>query len=212
MDATQYTNFLISALKLLASKCRDGALAYVCMDWRHAGELINAGKEAFSELKNLCVWAKDRAGMGSFYRSQHELIFVFKTGNAPHLNNIQLGKFGRYRSNIWEYPAASSFSRSKEEGNLLALHPTPKPAAMVADAILDCTKRGDIVIDSFLGSGTSLIAAEKVGRRCFGLELAPKYVDVAVRRWEAFTGKAAVHAHSGLTFAQAEQEVVNAQL
>src|SRR5438874_2711268 len=138
---------------------------------------LAAGREAYSELKNLCVWVKDNGGMGSLYRSQHELVFVFKHGRSGHRNNVQLGQFGRNRSNIWRYPGANSFARGGEEGNLLALHPTVKPVAMVADAILDASARGDIVLDAFLGSGTTLIAAEGTGRRCYGLELDPGYVD-----------------------------------
>ena len=148
-------------------------LIYVCIDWRHIGELLAAGHEADHELKNMCVWVKDNGGMGSLYRSQHELVFVFKTGRGGHRNNVQLGRFGRNRSNVWHYPGPTPSPASREEGNLLALHPTVKPVAMVADAILDCTARGDIVLDGFLGSGTTLIAAERTGRRCYGLELDP---------------------------------------
>ena len=138
--------------------------------------------------------------MGSLYRSQHELVFVFKHGRNGHCNNVQLGRFGRNRSNIWRYPGANSFARCGDEGNLLALHPTVKPVAMVADAILDCSARGEIVLDSFLGSGTTLIAAERTGRRCYGLELDPAYVDTIVRRWQALTGGSARHAASGHSF------------
>jgi len=137
---------------------------------------------------------------------------VFKNGTAPHINNIQLGQFGRSRSNIWEYPCAASFSRSEEEGNVLALHPTPKPVAMIADAILDCSKRGDIVLDAFLGSGSTLIAAQKVGRICYGLELDPRYCDVTVRRWQTYSGKAALQAQSKRTFSEIEEEVMHANL
>ena len=177
-----------------------GALLYVCIDWRHLGELLAAGREADARLENLCVWVKDNAGMGSLYRSQHELIFVFKTGRGRHRNNVQLGRFGRSRSNVWHYPGANSFSRKTEEGNLLALHPTVKPVALVADAILDCTAHGDIVLDGFLGSGTTVIAAERTGRRCYGLELDPGYVDTIIRRWQALTGGIARHADSGRSF------------
>ena len=173
---------------------------FICMDWRHVEELLAAGRAAYGELKNLCVWVKDNAGMGSLYRSQHELVFVFKHGRNGHRNNVQLGQFGRNRSNVWRYPGANSFARCGEEGNLLALHPTVKPVAMVADAILDCSARGDIVLDAFLGSGTTLIAAERTGRRCYGLELDPAYVDTIVRRWQALTGGSARHAASGRSF------------
>jgi hypothetical protein len=155
------------------------------------------------------VWVKDNGGMGSLYRSQHELVFVFKHGRQPHRNNVMLGMHGRNRSNVWSYPCATSFSRSSDEGNLLGLHPTVKPAAMVADAIMDATSRRDIVLDGFLGSGTTLIAAERTGRRCFGLELDPLYVDTIVRRWQAFTKNDAHHAVSGRSFADVEDEEVS---
>src|SRR5881275_2490721 len=172
--------------------------------------LLAAGREAYSELKNLCVWVKDNGGMGSLYRSQHELVFVFKHGRGGHRNNVQLGRFGRNRSNVWDYPGANSFVRSGE-GNLSALHPTVKPVAMVADAILDCSARGDIVLDGFLGSGTTVIAAERAGRRCCGLELDPAYVDTAISRWQALTGGKARHAASGRSFDDlaGEAEVVD---
>jgi DNA modification methylase len=144
--------------------------------------------------------------MGSFYRSRHELVFVFKHGRAPHRNNIQLGQFGRNRTNVWEYPSPSSFARPGEEGNLLALHPTVKPAALVADAIMDASARGEIVLDGFLGSGTTIIAAERTGRRCCGLELDPLYVDTIIRRWQAYTGEGARHGTSGRSFGELEAE------
>src|SRR5260370_33745355 len=147
-----------------------------------------AGGEIAAELETLCVWTKDHSGRGSLYRSQHELVFVFKTGAGPHRNHVQLGRFGRNRSNVWHYPGVNSFSRKTEEGNLLDLHPTVKPAALVADAILDCTARGDIVLDGFLGSGTTVIAAERTGRRCYGNELDPAYVDTIIHRWQTLPG------------------------
>jgi DNA modification methylase len=200
MDRTEFTDFLSQAFRNLAAFSIDGALHYICADWRHIQELLTAGREPYGEPKNLCVWVKDNAGMGSLYRSQHELVFVFKYGRQGHRNNIQLGQFGRNRSNVWRYPGANSFARCGEEGNLSALHPTVKPAAMVADAILDCSARGDIVLDAFLGSGTTVIAAERTGRRCYGLELDPAYVDTVVRRWQALTGGNARHAVSGRNF------------
>ena len=200
MDGAEFTAFLAGALRNFAAFSLDGSLHYVCMDWRHLEELLAAARGAYGELKNLCVWVKDKAGMGSLYRSQHELVFVFKHGRNGHRNNVQLGQFGRNRSNIWHYPGARSFSRCGEEGNLLALHPTVKPVALVADAILDCSARGDIVLDGFLGSGTTVIAAERTGRRCFGLELDPGYVDTILRRWQALTGGSARHAVSGRSF------------
>jgi len=205
MNETEFTDFLAGAFRLLASSSKEGSIHFVCMDWRHMSELLAAGRRVYQELKNLCVWAKDNAGMGSLYRSQHELIFVFKKGQSAHRNNVQLGQFGRCRSNVWQYPGANSFSRSTDEGNLLALHPTVKPVAMVADAIMDCSARGDVVLDPFPGSGTTLIAAERVGRTCYGLELDPKYVDTIIRRWQAFTGKSAIHEVSHRSFREMEE-------
>jgi DNA modification methylase len=170
------------------------------MDWRHAAELLAAGKQVYTELKNLCVWTKDNAGMGSLYRSAHELVFVFKHGRGRHRNNVERGRYGRNRSNVWPYPCARSFSRSSDEGNLAAMHPTVKPVQLVADALLDCTERGGIVLDAFLGSGTTLIAAERTGRVCRAIEIDPLYVDAAIRRWQAHTGDQARHTETGRTF------------
>jgi DNA modification methylase len=212
MTKTEFTGFLGQAFRNLAAFSVDGSLHYVCMDWRHLEELLAAGREAYTELKNLCVWVKDNGGMGSLYRSQHELVFVFKHGRSGHRNNVQLGQFGRNRSNIWRYPGANSFARGGEEGNLLPLHPTVKPVAMVADAILDASARGEVVLDSFLGSGTTLIAAERTGRRCYGMELDLVYVDTIVRRWQQLSGGSAVHGISGRSFDDLarEAEVANA--
>jgi DNA modification methylase len=200
MDKAEFTAFLGQALRNMAAFSAAGSLHYICMDWRHIEELLTAGAEAYGELKNLCVWAKDNAGMGSLYRSQHELVFVFKQRGGAHRNNVQLGQFGRNRSNVWHYPGVNSFARCGEEGNLSALHPTVKPVALVADAILDCTERGGIVLDAFLGSGTTVIAAERTGRRCYAMELDPVYVDTAIRRWQALTGGKAHHAAGGRLF------------
>jgi DNA modification methylase len=200
MNKAEFTAFLGHALRNLAAFSAAGSLHYICMDWRHLDELLTAGAEAYGELKNLCVWVKDNAGMGSLYRSQHELILVFKQRGGAHRNNVQLGQFGRSRSNVWNYPGANSFARSGAEGNLLALHPTVKPVALVADAILDCTERGAIVLDAFLGSGTTVIAAERTGRCCYGVEFDPVYVDTAIRRWQVLTGGKARHAASGRLF------------
>jgi DNA modification methylase len=205
MSVAQFTAFLARVFFLLARYSLDGAIHFVCMDWRHMAEVLAAGAQVYTELKNLCLWIKNHTGMGAFYRSRHELIFVYKHGRAPHRNNILLGKFGRDRSNVWPYPSPRTPS---EEGNLLALHPTIKPVRLVADAILDCTARGDIVLDGFLGSGTTVIAAERTGRRCFGLELDPLYVDTIVRRWQAYTGEQARLASSGRSFDELEAEVV----
>jgi DNA modification methylase len=177
------------------------------MDWRHFVELHAAGRAAQLELLNVCVWAKSSAGMGSLYRSQHELVFVFRNGRESHRNNIQLGRFGRDRSNLWNYSGAAGL-RASEEGNLIALHPTVKPVAMIADAIMDVSARGDIVLDPFLGAGTTIIAAERTGRRCYGIEMDPLYVDTTIRRWQAHTRGTARHA-SGRTFNEMEAEVKN---
>ena len=207
MSEKEFRRFLSKACALLGRYSVPEALHFVCMDWRHMGELLAAGREVYSELKNVCVWVKDNAGMGSLYRSQHELVFVFKRGRGSHRNNVQLGQYGRNRTNVWNYPCANSFSRSGDEGKLLSLHPTVKPAALVADAIMDCTDRHDVVLDSFLGSGTTVIAAERTGRRCYGLELDPVYVDVIVRRWQSYTRQTARHAETGRSFAEVEAEV-----
>jgi hypothetical protein len=200
MTDVEFVTFLKKSLGLLARHSENGSVHFICMDWRHMGELLAAGNQVYNTLLNLCVWAKDTGGMGSFYRSQHELVFVFRNGNASHRNNIQLGKFGRNRTNVWKYPGASTFSRQGDEGNLLAMHPTVKPVAMVADAILDCSAPGDVVLDTFLGSGTTLMAATRSGRICFGMELDPLYVDLAIRRWQRHTGGYAVHAETGVKF------------
>jgi len=170
----------------------------VFMDWRHAGELLSAGAEVYSELKNIIVWVKTNAGQGSFYRSQHEFIFVFKSGSAPHANNFELGQRGRTRSNVWNYAGANSFKAGRMDE--LAMHPTVKPAALIADAMRDCSGRGDIVLDPFMGSGTTIVAAERVGRVAYGLELDPLYVDVAIRRWQAYSKQDAINAETGLSF------------
>ena len=200
MDKAGFTAFLGQACRNLAAFSLGGSIHYVCMDWRHLDEILAAGRDAYGELKNLCVWIKDNGGMGSLYRSQHELVLVFKHGRGSHRNNIQLGQFGRNRSNVWGYPGVNSFARCGEEGNLSALHPTVKPVALVADAILDCSERGGIVLDAFLGSGTTVIAAERTGRRCYAMELDPVFVDTAIRRWQALTGGKAHHAAGGRLF------------
>jgi DNA modification methylase len=210
LSESEFTTFLTDALTLLAEHSLEGSLHYICIDWRHLEELLVGGRAAYSELKNMCVWAKNNAGMGSFYRSQHELVFVFQNGTSSYRNNVQLGRFGRSRSNVWHYPGANSFARATGEGDLLALHPTVKPVALIADAIMDCSARGDLVLDSFLGSGTTVIAAERTGRICYGMELDRCYVDTVLRRWQRFTGLQAVHQNSGQTFVQREQEANDA--
>ncbi len=200
LTPAQFTRFLATALELLVRYSAPGSLHYVCMDWRHQHELLTAGLGIYAELKNMCVWVKDNAGMGSLYRSQHELIFVFKNGRTPHRNNVELGQHGRNRTNVWHYPSLNNFGRNGEEGNLAVLHPTVKPVALIADAILDCSARGDLVLDPFLGSGSTLLAAERVGRLCRGIELDPLYVDAAIRRWQRFTGESAINATRGNRF------------
>jgi DNA modification methylase len=200
MSTPEFTEFLRKAMILSKQSSEPGSLAYYFMDFRHIKQILAAATDVYGELMNLCVWAKSNAGMGSFYRSGHELIFLFKNGVASHRNNIQLGKFGRYRTNVWNYPSANTFSRSGPEGDLLALHPTPKPVALIADAIKDSTARGALVLDPFLGSGTAVIAAERTGRVCYGLELDPLYVDAIIRRWQRRTKRDAIHVGSGETF------------
>jgi DNA modification methylase len=198
MSPDQFVKFLTKWMRLAAQFSTEGSVHYACIDWRHLTEILRASQGIYGAPKNLVVWAKTNAGQGSFYRSQHELIFLFKNGDAPHLNNIELGKHGRNRSNLWSYAGVNSFRAGRMDE--LGVHPTVKPVAMVADAMRDCTRRGDVVLDPFLGSGTTILAAERVGRRGYGLEIDPLYVDVAIRRWQSFTGKDAILAKTGQTF------------
>src|SRR5262245_15633120 len=198
ISPSYFAAFLEKWMRLAAKFSEDGSIHFVCMDWRHIGEMHSAGGEVFGPLQNLVVWSKTNAGQGSFYRSQHELIFVYKNGEAPHLNNIELGRHGRNRSNVWTYAGVNTFRSGRLDD--LSVHPTVKPVALVADAIKDCSRRGDIVLDPFMGSGTTLLAAERVGRRAYGLEIDPLYVDAAVRRWQDFTGRDAILAETGKTF------------
>ncbi len=177
------------------------------MDWRHLREMLDAGEAVYTEFKNFIVWAKTNAGQGTFYRSQHELIFVFKNGTAPHINNFELGQHGRSRSNVWSYPGVNKFRTGPNDD--LGMHPTVKPVAMVADAMRDCSRRGDIILDPFMGSGTTIMAAERVGRRGYGIEIDPLYVDVAVRRWQRFTKQDATLKGSGQTFDEVSQQRKN---
>ena len=198
MSQVQFTAFLTDTLSNIGKVMRDGAIAYVCMDWRHMGELLTAGNTAFTELKNLVVWNKTNGGMGAFYRSKHELVFVFKQGTAEHTNSFGLGDTGRYRTNVWDYAGISSIGAARNDE--LAMHPTVKPVALIADAIRDCSKRGEIVLDAFGGSGSTLIAAEKTGRSARLIEYDPLYCDTIVRRWETYTGKRATLAVTGQSF------------
>ena len=202
MDEAQFTEFLTGTLGNAAKSMREGAIAFVCMDWRHMGELLVAGKACFTELKNLVVWNKSNGGMGTFYRSKHELIFVFKQGQAEHTNSFGLGDTGRYRTNVWDYHGISSLSALRAEE--LAMHPTVKPVSLVADAIKDCSRRNDLILDCFGGSGTTLIAAQRTGRRARLIEYDPLYCDTIVQRWEAFTGKRAFDTATGLSFEDRE--------
>ncbi len=186
MTDAAFRSFLAESLGACAAVSRDGAVHFVCMDWRHMADLESVGAKVYGGLLNLCVWNKSNAGMGSLYRSKHELVFVFKVGDAPHFNAVELGRYGRNRTNVWDYASVNSLKGSRRED--LALHPTVKPTALVADALQDVTRRGDLVLDIFLGSGTTLVAAERCGRQFRGLDIDPAYVDVAVDRWVAMTG------------------------
>ncbi len=210
MSPEQFTAFLRSIFVLLALNTVDGAIHCVFMDWRHIGEMIEAGASVFTELKNVCVWVKPNGGMGSFYRSRHELIFIWKNGHKPHVNNFELGQFGRSRTNVWEYDGVNSFRTGRDDE--LAMHPTCKPVELIADAIKDCSRRNDIVLDPFGGSGSTLIACHKTGRRARLIEIDPLYCDVTVRRWQECSGCVAFHEQSGLSFAELEARASNAQL
>jgi DNA modification methylase len=198
MTPAEFMAFLSQSLAAAAGVCRDGAIAYVCMDWRHLGEVLEAGHAVFSELKNICVWAKTNGGMGTFYRSQHEMVLVWKVGSASHTNTFGLGDKGRYRTNIWSYAGVNTFKSDRMAE--IASHPTVKPVSLVSDAIRDVSNRGQTVLDVFGGSGTTLIAAEKTGRRARLIEIDPIYCDVIIRRWEKLTGKQATLTGNGETF------------
>jgi DNA modification methylase len=204
MSPLQFISFLKQWMTLAAQFSEDGSLHFVCMDWRHLGELLAAGSDIYSELKNVVVWAKTNAGQGSFYRSQHEFIFVYKSGDGPHQNNIELGRHGRNRSNLWTYAGVNTFRTGRLDE--LAVHPTVKPVALVTDAIRDCSRRGEIILDPFMGSGTTILAAEKAGRRAFGLEIDPLYVDVAIKRWQDLTKRDAILKATGQTFDEVAAE------
>lgn len=201
----QFVEFLTKVCTRLKSHTANGSIHFVCMDWKHLDELLTTGRAVYAELKNIVVWAKSNAGMGSLYRGQHELICVFKSGSGPHVNNVKLGKNGRNRTNVWEYASAST--QARKGNNVLKLHPTVKPVAMVMDALLDCSNRGDLVLDCFLGSGTTLLAAERTGRICRAIELDPLYVDTAVRQWQNLTGATAIRVSDGKLFSDLEAEL-----
>lgn len=189
MSDTQFAAFLEGCMKQCVAYSVDGSLHYIFMDWRHIVDVVTAGKAMYNELKNICIWNKDNGGMGALYRSKHEMIAVFKHGQKPHINNIKLGKHGRYRTNVWDYKGVNSFGKQQED---LKLHPTVKPVALLIDAIKDCTRRHQLVLDPFAGSGSTLIACEKAQRQARCIELDPIYCEVILQRWEALTGQTAV--------------------
>lgn len=198
MTRDMFTAFLIATLGNVVSVVKPGAVLFICMDWRHVGEMTEALEVLKLRLLSICVWVKTNPGMGSLYRSQHEFVFVARREGAAHQNNIQLGKNGRNRSNVWPYAGATG--GCKEVDDDFGVHPTVKPIRMVMDALLDVTAPGDLVVDPFLGSGTTLLAAERTGRRCIGVEIESAYVDLTIRRWQAMTGGDAIHAETGAKF------------
>jgi len=204
LSDAEFLGFMGRAFSLLILNTIPGSIHFICMDWKHLDQLLAAGRQVYAELKNIAVWVKSTAGMGSLYRSRHELICVFKSGTERHINNIELGKNGRNRTNVWEFDSAGT--QARKGNNLLELHPTVKPVQLVMEALLDCSNRGDIVLDCFLGSGTTLLAAERTGRICRGIELDPLYVDTAIRRWQSLTGQDAVRVSDGKLFSDIEAE------
>jgi DNA modification methylase len=203
MSEDEFTAFLGTVFGHLVTFSVDGSIHFICMDWRHMWEAMQAGREVYAELKNLAVWNKSNGGMGSFYRSKHELVFAWKQRTAPHINNFELGQHGRYRTNVWDYAGVNTMRPGRMDE--LAMHPTVKPVALVADAIKDCSRRKGIILDPFLGSGTTVIAAERTGRRAYGVEIDPAYVDVAIKRWQTYTGKTATLLATGQTFEEVEE-------
>lgn len=200
MSPAQFSDFLATAFRHLTHYSADGSIHFICMDWRHVQELQSAARGYYTELKNLCIWVKTNGGMGTFYRSRHELVFAYKNGTAPHLNSFELGQHGRNRSNVWQYAGLNSFGSGRD--GELALHPTVKPVALIADAIKDVSKRGGVVLDCFGGSGSTLIAAHQTGRRARLIELDPIYVDRTIRRWQTYAKDDAVMTATGQTFAE----------
>ncbi|QIG53652.1 site-specific DNA-methyltransferase [Altererythrobacter sp. BO-6] len=198
MDRGELQEFFTAYLGHCKAFSSAGAIIFACMDWRQIDILLLAAMDVGLTRKNIAVWDKGSGGMGGLYRNAHEFVAVFCNGNTPATNNIQLGRHGRDRCNIWRYPGANRPGSSSAKA--LADHPTPKPEPLVEDALLDVTNRGDIVLDPFIGSGSTILAAESTGRICRGIELDPKYVDRAIRRWERETGIPAIHIETGLTF------------
>jgi|SRR5665213_90684 len=209
MSTPQFAEFLRTTLTLAAKYSIKGSIHFIFMDWKHIDVLLAVGKDIYGDLKNFIVWVKTNAGQGSFYRSQHELICAFKNGEAPHINNFELGQHGRNRSNVWAYAGVNTFRAGRLED--LSIHPIVKPVALIADAMRDCSRRGDIVLDPFMGSGTTILAAERIGRRGYGLEIDPLYVDAAVRRWQLFTKRDAILKATGQTFDEVATERVQMQ-
>lgn len=203
MSKEEFIAFLKAVFQRLASNTVDGSIHMLFMDWRHQLEMMVAGNAVYSELKNLCVWNKSMGGMGTLYRSKHELVYIWKSGTEPHRNNVELGKHGRNRTNVWDYAGVTG--HTNENRQELSMHPTVKPVALVADALKDVSVAKDLVLDPFCGSGTILIAAERTGRHARTIEIDPKYVDVAVRRWQLYTGKRAYDAASGMSFEECEE-------
>lgn len=199
MSKNEFVDFLAHTQGAMASHSKPNAVAFIFMDHHHAGEQIEAGDIAFHRRLNIAIWVKSNAGMGSLYRSGHEMVFIHVVGDAPHRNNVALGKHGRNRTNVWNAASVNAFGSRQDD---LALHPTVKPIQLIADAVLDVTAPGDIVLDGFLGSGTSLLAATRVKRRAYGLEIDPAYVDVAIGRWRDLTGLEPVLEGTGETFGE----------
>ena len=204
LNEAEFATFLEQAFQQIAAHSVDGAICSAFIDWRHMSEMLVAGRKVFSELKNVCIWVKPNGGMGSFYRSRHELIFIWKHGKSRHLNTFELGQYGRYRTNVWEYAGVNSVNtdHSKESA-----HPTIKPVLMIADAIKDCSQRGDLILDPFSGTGTTIAAAQRTGRRARAIEIDPHFCDVAIRRWQSQTGQHAIHAKTGRSFGDLEAHV-----
>jgi DNA modification methylase len=205
MSKSGFTLFLASHFAYMREYSVDGSIHFICMDWRHQREILDAGYEVFTELKNVCVWVKPNGGMGSFYRSRHELIFVWKNGRKPHINNFGLGQYGRSRTNVWEYAGVNSFKAGRQDE--LAMHPTCKPVNLIVDAIKDCSRRNDIVLDPFGGSGSTLMAAEQTHRCARLIEIDPRYCDVIIRRWQNHTGLKAIKESTGEEFDVVERKI-----
>jgi DNA modification methylase len=210
MSDDEFTGFLTKSLARMHDALQPGGLAYVCMDFRHMRHVLDAADANGFVLLNLIVWAKPTGGMGSFYRSRHELIFLLARTGASHLNRVQLGKHGRDRTNVWEYPGVSGFGLEKQRER--EMHPTVKPLALVSDALLDCTARGDLVLDLFSGSGTTIVAAEKTGRHGAAMDLDPRYVDTTIVRWQDFAGQEARLASTGQTWREVRAERTSAAM